>query len=384
MRTVILTVLAGLVAMPAIAAPIEWRTDYTTAYEEAEQDEKILLLVFESDSFQFTPNEELQTLLRDVVAVRLQVEEWQTLLSHPGLRHFHCDAGVGVIDLKNKGSKYGRVVNVLPVTYLTQEGVAAMVRMAQDETDLPELSWHGNYHEARAEAEREHKMLLIAIDSDEQRFEPKPRSIPALHGYVRLRQTTATTYADEDEDEPKPLIRFADFKQLRAKPGLVVYDFRNEEDPQYGDVVSVMPYKYIGPNPGNRVFSEEEREHALLILEPNSLSQRTLTWAIRVSKGYGDNTRLRSADGRPCSKLMSWALKNSRLQCSYGCGHHAGGPMRSEIASPGSGKDLVDGALNMIGTLRTIYDAKSSAVTDMSVKIAIGPMKNGIHQTPGT
>ncbi len=114
-----------------------------------------------------------------------------------------------------------------------------------------------------------------------------------------------------------------------------------------------MPYRYIGPKPGNRVFSEREREHEFLILEPGTLSRRTLTWAIRVSKGYGESTRLRSADGRPSEQLMSWAQKNSKLQCRYGCGHHAGGPMRSEIASPGSGDDIVGGALNMVRIWRS-------------------------------
>ena len=330
---------------------LAWHTDYATAHTEARRAKKLLFLAFDSDEHRFSPNAQTASRLRDFVLARLRVEQSQKLLGNVGLRQFHCDSGIGVIDLKNEGSNYGRLTHVLPSVYVTREGTAAMLKLAGGETDLAELTWLADYHEARAEAERQNKMLLIAIDSEEETFSPKLKSIPILHGYVRLRQKTDTRYMHDGE--PKPLIRFADFKSLREKPGLVVYDFRSKGDSHYGTVVGVMPYKYVGPNPGNRVFGETERQREFLALEPNTLSRRTLTWAIRVSKGHGNNTRLRSADGRPSAKLMSWALKNSRLQCRFGCGHHAGGPMRSEIASPGPGDDIVDGALNMVRIWRS-------------------------------
>jgi len=89
------------------------------------------------------------------------------------------------------------------------------------------------------------------------------------------------------------------------------------------------------------------------VLEPETLTRRTLTWAIRVSKGHGESTRLRSADGIPCETRMAGAQRNSVLQTSYGVGHHAGGLMGGEIASPGPGQDIVDGALNMVRIWRS-------------------------------
>jgi len=352
MRALTLTLCTSLLIVQAAEAALQWHTDYGAAYTEAKQAKKLLLLVIDSDHRRFVPGAKVASLFGDdFVLVRLRVEDSRKFLSHPGLRHFHCGSGIGVIDLKNEGPAYGRVIYMLPAEYLTIEGTEAMLKLSLGETDLPEMPWQSDYHQARAEAERRGKMLLIAIDSPSEAFTPKPKSIPALHGYVLLRQKIDTSYRYKDES--RPLIRFADFRPLREKPGLVVYDFKNKNASHYGKVVGVMPYKYLGANTGYRVFSAEEREHEFLILEPNTLSRRTLTWAIRVSKGHGQNTRLRSADGRPCGNLMSWALKNSQLQCSRGCGHHAGGPMRSEIASPGSGQDIVDGALNMVGIWRS-------------------------------
>lgn len=45
---------------------------------------------------------------------------------------------------------------------------------------------------------------------------------------------------------------------------------------------------------------------------------------------------------------MLGAIRNSLLQCRSGCGHFAGGLSGPEIASPGPGQDVVDGALNMV------------------------------------
>ncbi len=330
---------------------LSWHTEYGAAHGEAKQAKKLLLLAFDSDNRRFQPGKTLVPLLRDFVLVRLRVEDSQELLSHPGLRQFHGDAGIGVIDLKNEDTKYGRVIHVLPAEYFTPKGTEAMLKLAQGNTDLPKLAWQTDYHRAREQAERQNKMLLIAIDSGDEAFSPKSRSIPTLHGYVLLRQRIDIEY--QDKDDSRPLIQYADFRPLRQKPGLVVYDFRSKDAAHYGQVVGVMPYKYLGPNPGNRVFSEEEREREFLALEPNSLTRRILTWAIRVSKGHRRTTRLRSADGRPNSRLMTWALKNSQLQCHRGCGHHAGGPMRAEIASTGPGDDIVDGALNMVSIWRS-------------------------------
>ena len=324
---------------------LAWHFDYTTAYAKAEQEKKLLLVVFDSDDQRFSPDRPTADEMRDIVLVRLRVEDSGALLRDEGFCQFHNAPGVGIVDLKHEGQERGRLVQVLPSYYVTKAGVRAMIALAGRETELPPLHWHSDYHLARAQAVAESKMLLISVESEDQTYVPRPNCRPILCGYVLLRQTTETQY--DFEGQPRRLLEFADFQQLRDQPGLVVYDFKHKDQSYYGQVVSVMPFRYLGSNPGNRVFGEEQRERELLILEPETLSRRTLTWAIRVSVGHG-NRRLRSADGRPCAILMGGARRNSLLQCRSGCGHFAGGLSGPEIASPGPGEDIVDGALNMV------------------------------------
>lgn len=325
-----------------------WHAEYGAAYNTAKSEKKLLFIALDSAEHRFAPDLELADAMRNLVLVRLRVEESSNLLSHVGMRTFHFASGVGVLDLKHEGPNHGRVTYTIPSRLLTKAGTHAMLALADGRSkEVKAIQWHADYLEARRLAEQEHKMLLIAVDSATERFQPREQSIPLLHGYVCLRQTTDAAYSGR-QGVARRLLDFLDFRQMREKPGIAVYDFTNESEPHYGKVVSVMPYKYLGPNPGNRVFSEAEREQELLLLEPETLTRRTLTWAIRVSKGHGENTRLRSADGIPCETRMAGAQRNSILQTSYGVGHHAGGLTGGEIASPGPGQDIVDGALNMV------------------------------------
>lgn len=332
----------------ADAFGLKWHTDYATAYNKAKATKKLLFIAIDDADERFAPDLELADAMRDLVLVRLRLEESTQLLSHVGMRKFHLATGVGVLNLKHEGSGHGRLTHSIPSRLLTKSGVHAMLALAdQRREDVPDVHWHDDYLEARKIAEQGQKMLLIAIDSGEKRFRPKSPSVPLLHGYVCVRQTPDARYSCR-KGVVRRLFEFLDFRPMREKPGVVVYDFTDKSKPYYGKVVSVMPYRYLGPNPGNRVFSEVEREQELLLLEPETLTRRTLTWAIRVSKGHGANTRLRSADGAPCETRMAGALRNSVLMTSHGVGHHAGGLMGGEIASPGPGEDIVDGALNMV------------------------------------
>jgi hypothetical protein len=327
-------------------AEIPWHDDYGQAYAKAKAEKKLLVVLFESAEERFEPDPETVAALAGTVGVRLRVEDSARLLRHTAFRNMHNAAGVGVADLKNEGPTHGRLVGALPATYWTQAGVRALVALAEGQSAMPQLTWHLDYGAARAEAVAERRMLLVAIDGEEEAYVPRPEAIPALCSYVLCRQTTESTY--ESQGQERRLLDHAEFKELRGQPGLVICDFQHVGQPYYGTVVSVMPYRYLGPNPGNRVFSEAEREQKLLTLEPNTLTRRTLVWAIRVSTGHGPNQRLRSADGRPCDRLMLGARRNSVLQCRSGVGHFAGGLTGPEIASPGPGRDIVDGALNMV------------------------------------
>ncbi len=332
----------------ADAFGLNWYTDYQTAYNKAKSAKKLLLIAIDGTEERFAPDLELADALRDMVLVRLRLEESSELLRHVGMRKFRFSPGIGILDLKHEGPNYGRLTYNIPAWLLTKEGAHAMLALAAGRREeAPPVRWHDDYHEARRLAEQEGKMLLISVDQPGDDFQPRDRSVPLLHGYVCLRQTTECRYPSR-KGALRRLLRFPDFRPMRESAGLAVYDFTDESKPYYGEVVSVMPYKYLGPNPGNRVFSEAERENEFLLLESETLTRRTLMWAIRVSKGHGENTRLRSADGAPCESRMAGAQRNSVLMTSRGVGHHAGGLTGGEIASPGPGRDIVDGALNMV------------------------------------
>ncbi|HUT11007.1 MAG TPA: hypothetical protein VMY42_10965 [Thermoguttaceae bacterium] len=330
---------------------LDWHTDYAAAYAEAEAKEKLLFVAFDCEGQRFLPDGKTAGMLRRCVLARLRVEDSSELLAKEAFRSFHQAPGIGVIDLAHEGAGHGTLVHVVPGEYVTAKGVQAMLALAERASKLPPLRWQTDFEQAKKLAVQQKKMLLIAVDNDQSVFEPKPASVPVLHAYILLRQTTESEV--RSEGLLRRLLNLDDLRPMREKAGLVIYDFQHEDEPYYGQVVSAMPFRYLGPDPGNRVFGEEQREFEFFTLEPNTLSRRTLTWAIRVSKGYGESQRLRSADGRPNDTLMAWALKNSELQKKYGCGHHAGGPMRAEIASPGPGEDIVDGALNMVRIWRS-------------------------------
>jgi hypothetical protein len=325
---------------------LTWHLDYDEAYTRAKQEKKLLFVAFDDQDTQFSPDRQTRDRLKECVLVRLQVDDSYNLLHQEGFSDFHNASGVGIVDLKHEGQSHGQLVHVLPASYWSSAGVVAMIALADRQKQLPPLSWHTDYLAARDKAVAERKMLLVAIDSKDERFSPRPESIPALYAYVLLRQTTQSKY--KFQGVRRRLIEYGDFQPLCDQPGIVIYDFKHKKQPYYGEVVSVMPYRYLGPNPGNRLFEPEYRERKLLTLEPDTLTRRTLTWAIRVSMGYGERQRLRSADGRPNPILMVGARHNSQLQCRSGVGHFAGGLSGPEIASPGSGNDVVDAALNMV------------------------------------
>lgn len=323
-----------------------WHSDYAAAHAAARREKKLLLVSVETRAEGLSPDAETADCLRDFVLARLPLDGARRLLLNEAFRDFHNAPGVGIIDLKHQGGDYGRVVHVLPAIHMSLPGLRAMVALTDRSPTLPEPSWLTDYHAARAEAVRSRRMLLVAVDGEDSVFAPRPHSIPALWSYVLLRQTTETTY--DVDGKPRRLLEFGDFAPLKGQPGVVIYDFKHVGKPYYGQVVSAMPYRYLGPTAGKNVFDDTYRERKLLTLEPGTLTQRTLTWAVRVSKGHGSNQPLRSADGRPNETLRLGARRNSQLQCRMGVGHFAGGLTGAEIASPGPGQDIVDAALNMV------------------------------------
>lgn len=110
---------------------VEWRTDYSEAYNAAKAAKRMLLVNFvpttvssqqQSIEKYIASSPSLQTKLNNVVAVRVPVNaeivvngKSQRLLSFASFSHLQGGPGFALIDLANEGQPYyGGTVNVLP------------------------------------------------------------------------------------------------------------------------------------------------------------------------------------------------------------------------------------------------------------------------------
>lgn len=110
---------------------VEWRTDYSEAYNAAKAAKRMLLVNFvpatassqqQNVERYIGSSGSLQTKLNNVVAVRVPVNaeitvdgKQQRLLGFPAFTHLQGGPGFALIDLANKGQQYyGSTVSVLP------------------------------------------------------------------------------------------------------------------------------------------------------------------------------------------------------------------------------------------------------------------------------
>lgn len=113
--------------------PLTWHSDYLSAYVEASQQKRFLLMLFENSVGDDVPaskdnplfTSELQPLLEQFSRVKLSVNaampsqkstgQPTLLLEHRSFRHLQKQAGLAVVDLTDSESQnFARVVSVLP------------------------------------------------------------------------------------------------------------------------------------------------------------------------------------------------------------------------------------------------------------------------------
>ena len=130
------------------AAPLFWHSDYGKAYDAAKQQQRMLLLYFQS-SAEDTYDKQFQTALEDTqvqtlagqfVLLRVPVDyqvtidgEASRLLSHSSFSAMHGKAGFAIVDLTDADSKhYGSTVSAIPFQhigyYAPSPGSVAAVR----------------------------------------------------------------------------------------------------------------------------------------------------------------------------------------------------------------------------------------------------------------
>jgi len=226
------------------------------------------------------------------------------------------------------------------------------------------LRWHISYRKAAELAEQQRKLLLIyfydARDANLQRqlvFEHQVLANPdirrLLSPFVLLLQPTdAVIYSAGERIE---LLKDESFYHMYGSAGVAIIDLAHRDEPYFRHVVSAFPFD-------DDHFYGISKLKTILTLPPGSLTQRTLTYAVRMHP-----ERPSSADGRGDTSLISYAENHSQLMASIQVqGHHNWEQRFHELASriPGNleptevaaeswpGQSLVDAAVECVHSWR--------------------------------
>ena len=229
------------------------------------------------------------------------------------------------------------------------------------------IPWETNYEYAMRSAKYSTRFLLIYLYADSDQDIPEALAsmpvIPAcrefetivlddgfvrsgLDKYVLLKLPMDAEITDEDGMK-KPLYSLPGFEHMADHPGLVVIDFAHRDAPYYGEVVGILPFMR-GECP---TTSQTE---TFLNLPPGTLTQRTLTYAVRI---HPDQPL--SSDGEPLPIVVQEATAHALYQAERGVlGHQnygercyrvkevLGGGSPSEICAQSlSGLSLYEGAI---------------------------------------
>ena len=186
-----------------------------------------------------------------------------------------------------------------------------------------ETNWKTDYTSAYEEAKTSGKLLLVyfhspTIDATCRSFEESTLSDAeikeSLADFVLAKvPTTAETNL---EDNPIRLLDHGAFEQMRGQQGIAIIDLKNKERSFYGKTVSCLPFEqpvYFAPK-----YWGIQSMRTLLNLPPGSITQRTLTYAIRCHPEGPAST-----EGHPHPVLFEACAQHSQHQASIlNQGHH--------------------------------------------------------------
>lgn len=228
------------------------------------------------------------------------------------------------------------------------------------------LPWETDYEYAMRTAELSSRCLLIYLCTDDAVVPEALSHLPVaaacrkfdteildddfvrsgLDRYVLLKLPMDAAITDEEGME-QSLYSLPGFEHMLGHPGLVVVDFAHRDTSYYGEVVGILPFL-------NGDCPTPKQSETFLNLPPGTLTQRTLTYAVRIHPD-----RPLSSDGEPLSIVMQEAVGHAVYQAERGVlGHQnfgvrsnrvrevLGGGSPSEIcAQCQSGLSLFEGAI---------------------------------------
>ncbi|MDR0327736.1 MAG: hypothetical protein LBI05_05520 [Planctomycetaceae bacterium] len=231
------------------------------------------------------------------------------------------------------------------------------------------VNWKTNYTYAARLAKSSERNLLIYLYADgEQKLPEALASMPITDAckkfdtvilddvsvrsgldkdkYVLLKLPMDAEIANDDGTK-QSIHTLPGFEHMIEHPGLVVIDYEHQDAPYYGEVVGILPF-LRGECPTT------EQTDTFLNLPPGTLTQRTLTYAVRIHPD-----RPLSGNGEPVPAVVQEATDHALYQAERGVlGHmnygtrsrrateELGGGSPSEIcAQSQSGLSLFEGAI---------------------------------------
>jgi hypothetical protein len=157
--------------------------------------------------------------------------------------------------------------------------LASLLLLFSASPALADGLWQTDFAAASQQAVDEKKYLVVLFDVSGQRPLLQDVALPRdQHVFVRLTTDSERPAESEGAIRDEQL-----FQALRTPGGLAIIDYAHRDAPYYGEVVSVLPENKL----------DRVRVYELLSLPPGTLTQRTLTWAVRIHR----EPSLRSADG---------------------------------------------------------------------------------------
>jgi hypothetical protein len=221
------------------------------------------------------------------------------------------------------------------------------------------LTWLSDYHAGVAQAKEEKKMLLVWFlnprDAENgtkymNSLYAKKEIAAKLPSYVLVQ--VPTDYCITCDGKEMKLLQHGCFAEMLNSQGIAILDFAHEKTNHYGHVVSVYPF--------NRRWITQQHLAALLDLPEGTLTQRTLTWAIRTHPEAPA-----SAYSTPSKFLFTSAESHSNHQANIGVqGHHnwesrfhtisgaVGGSASEVVAESWPGQNLVEAAEECVHSWR--------------------------------
>lgn len=414
------TLVLGLLSNAAVAeqeaaSKIAWHDDYAKAMSEAEQQGKMLFVLFRepgddrlSDVFEsrVLSTESIRRQLQDWVCVRLPRDvkirvggQETAVLDHAAFDRLNHGTGIAILDFANKGREYfGCVVSTFPFAKskcysarqmaiildlppgrpeLRAEAYAARTKskIATEPGlaagDASAIGWMTDYAEAMRAAEQQNKMLFVyfcggcgaepcnrfkAETLDDARVQRK------LKEYVCV-QVPMDAKITVDGKEVK-LIEHEAYREMLGRSGIAIVDYRSADTKLRGSVVSVFPIT-------DQLWYTPERMAVILELPSGTLTQRTLIYAVRIHPDHPAST-----DSEPLPYLFDEAQSHSQHQADIRLqGHHQWGTRFQRIVSrlPGGlsakevcaeswpGENLVEAAIECVRCWR-LSDGHWSAV----------------------